>query len=571
MATGFETDPIPAGLHTFSPTVDPIDMGSADSGVLSTASTLPDVSGGSGSTLGDIGNILGDLGNIGSSAVNSPLGQMGELYGLYSLISGQAKNTQTQNDQLAGQIGDIGAPLVSAGHDELSSYQAGQLTGPFQTEYQTATQQDAQQAKSQEQQLGQILAGSSGGQNMTGALASGTQQIEGQRAQADQAAMSNAFLGELNASLGLTSAGGQYVQSGITQEISSNTQLQQQLSQLMGALSEAYAQSQATRSGGASGSTAGSIGSIVSGVGSLWKDVSGLFGFNASSALSASTAAASAAGAGLMAGPEAELGAIAGQAGSDIAAGATMASPAFAGAGAGAGAAGAAEAGAAGAGAAGAAEAGTGAAGAASAAGAGSGAGAAAGGSAAASGASGSTLAAIGSVALPVAVLGGIAAGLIGDMNPSTHDEITQVSGGQTVAKTPGGNSILQQGSVGYGVGGDTSKGSATWYQMGSDGQIKQALSQPDSFQLIGAGKAIASSPVGLQPEVNEFNSIYQYAKDNGIAVSAYGNTEIGESMQIYEKYGGQQGWGVDFPTWLTNVAQVAGNVAGNLNIPKQV
>jgi trimeric autotransporter adhesin len=241
-----------------------------------------------GSTGTDWGSLFGNLGSDISSILSSPLGSLVEFTALYKIIADQASATQTQNNALAGQISAIGQPDVTAGKSLLDAYTSGNLTAPFQAQYDAAKAADAKTATSQEQQVASMLA-NSGGQNMQSAQVSQSGQIEAQKNLADQTAMSNAFLGELSASLSLTSTGGAFVQSGIMQEIQSNTQLQGQLADLMGALAKAYAQQ--TSNSGKGGSAGGGVGGLIKDVSSIWKGVSNLFSGPADAGALATSAA----------------------------------------------------------------------------------------------------------------------------------------------------------------------------------------------------------------------------------------------------------------------------------------
>ena len=206
--------------------------------------------GGSATSTGTGTPSLGSsLGNLGGLLGSGSLGNLALYGGLYELLASQASSAQEENANLAGQITQVGAPSVAAGQQQLGAYSAGQLTNPFQTQLTAALTANQQQATSQQAQAATALAGSGGGQNISGALLGQTQQIQAQQSQLDTQAVSNAFASELAASDSLISTGGPYVQAGVTQEISSNTALQQQLSQLMGALASAYAQSTSGGSG----------------------------------------------------------------------------------------------------------------------------------------------------------------------------------------------------------------------------------------------------------------------------------------------------------------------------------
>jgi hypothetical protein len=236
-------DPGLSTLDYFSPTVQPM---TADPGPTSTGSSL----------FSDIGTGLSDI--LGGSVGNLAL-----YGGLYDLIANQASSAQKENSALAGQISAIGQPSVAAGQQELGAYQSGQLSTPFQTQLTAALTGNQNQATSQEQQVARALAGSGGGQNISGALVSQTQQIQGRQSQLDTQAISNAFAGELAASNSLINTGGQYVQSGVMQEINSNTQLQAQLADLMGSLANAYAKSTAASGSGSSSNPLGAIGNDI--------------------------------------------------------------------------------------------------------------------------------------------------------------------------------------------------------------------------------------------------------------------------------------------------------------------
>jgi hypothetical protein len=217
------------------------------------ASSAVDSSAGSG--------ISTDLGSILSSIAGSNLGTLAGYGGVYALLADQASSTQTQNNALAGQISAIGQPLVTEGQGLTSAFGQGQLTTPYQEQVTAAENANQNTATSQGQQVARLLANSGGGQNVQGAQASESQQITTAQTQANTNAISQAFQNELTSGLGLVGTGGQYVQSGIQQEISSNTALQGQLSNLMGTLAQAYARQ---TSGSGSGTPTGGLGSILS-------------------------------------------------------------------------------------------------------------------------------------------------------------------------------------------------------------------------------------------------------------------------------------------------------------------
>lgn len=247
--------PDTGGLTAFTPTVSP--------------ETVPSTTTGSSSILGDLGSVL-------SSAASSPLGTFGEYAGLYSILAGQAGKAQTQNNALAGQISALGQPEVTAGQNLLADQTAGTLGAPYQGQVSVAEQQNQNVATSQMQQVASLLSGAGGG-NLQSAMATEDQQITSAQAQANQAAVSKAFTQQLTDSLALTAQGGQFVQSGITQEIQSNTQLQQQLSSLMGMLASAYAK-QTSGTGTGTGASGGALGSLPSSLSKLWNDITSAAG-----------------------------------------------------------------------------------------------------------------------------------------------------------------------------------------------------------------------------------------------------------------------------------------------------
>jgi hypothetical protein len=220
-----------------------------------------------GSLSGDLGSILSGLGSVASS----PLGGLALYGGLYGLAEGQASTAAKQNNALTGQITSIGEPLVQQGQSELGQYGQGKLTTPFQTQLNAAEQTNQNNAISQQQQVASLLAGSGGGQNVEGAMASQSQQIQNAQSQLNTQAMSQAFTNELSSGLQLTAEGGGFVQQGILSEIQNNTQLSQQLSSLIGSLAEAYARQFGSSSGGSGGT-----GSLTSGVSSLTNGIGGL-------------------------------------------------------------------------------------------------------------------------------------------------------------------------------------------------------------------------------------------------------------------------------------------------------
>jgi len=213
------------------------------------------VAGGAGSSIGS------DLGSILSSISSSGLGTLAGYGGIYALLASQASSTQSQNNQLAGQISAIGQPLVTEGQGLTGAFGQGRLTTPYQQQVTAAEQANQNTATSQGQQVARLLANSGGGQNVQGAQASESQQITNAQTQANTQAISQAFQNELTSGMGLVGTGGAYVQSGIQQEIASNTALQGQLANLMGTLAQAYARQ--TSGTGGSGTPSGSLGSIL--------------------------------------------------------------------------------------------------------------------------------------------------------------------------------------------------------------------------------------------------------------------------------------------------------------------
>jgi hypothetical protein len=228
------------------------------------------------------------LSSLLSSIAGSNLGTLAGYGGVYALLADQASNTASENNALAGQISAIGQPLVTEGQGLIGAYGKGQLTSPYQTQVTAAEQANQNTATSEGQQVASLLAGSSGGQNIQGAEASESQQIKQAQTQANTNAISTAFQNELQSGLGLVGTGGGFVQSGVTQEIQSNTQLQQQLASLMGMLAQAYARQ-----------TSGSGGTAAGGVGGFSSLLNTLLGGNSSGLGAAATGDAAAANSGL--------------------------------------------------------------------------------------------------------------------------------------------------------------------------------------------------------------------------------------------------------------------------------
>jgi hypothetical protein len=269
------------------------DIGGVNVGTAAGASTLAPVNYGSDSLgVGTTSAAAGSgstLSSLLSSIAGSNLGTLAGYGGVYALLADQASNTASENNALAGQISAIGEPLVTEGQGLIGAYGKGQLTTPYQTQVTAAEQANQNTATSEGQQVASLLANSSGGQNIQGAQASESQQIQNAQTQANTQAISTAFQNELTSGLGLVGTGGGFVQSGVTQEIQSNTQLQAQLSSLMGMLAQAYAR-QTSGSGGAAGSGVGSFSSLLNTI---------LGGGNASGLGAAATGDAAAANSGL--------------------------------------------------------------------------------------------------------------------------------------------------------------------------------------------------------------------------------------------------------------------------------
>ena len=192
-----------------------------------------------------------------SSGLSSPIGQLALFGGAAAGLSSQASSAANENNQLATQISAIGQPFVSGGQSELSAYEQGTLTQPFQAQLTSALTANQQSATSQQGAVATALAGSSGGQNVSGALTSQTAAIQNAQNSANQNAVANAFSGELSAATGLLSAGGGFVQQGILTEIQNNQNLQQTMMQIFSGLSSAYAQSTGGGSPGGAGAPGG--------------------------------------------------------------------------------------------------------------------------------------------------------------------------------------------------------------------------------------------------------------------------------------------------------------------------
>jgi hypothetical protein len=152
------------------------------------------------------------------------------------------------------------------------------------------------------------------------------------------------------------------------------------------------------------------------------------------------------------------------------------------------------------------------------------------------------------------AAMAGIAAEALGQAFGGHNASITNVSDGQTVTKLPSGMYALQQGNLAMGAGTDRSQGSGEFFLMKPDGSV-QWLGQ-DATSSMGTYSQLAAVPKGTAP--SRGHAGYDMAQN--------GMQQMRPMMQqIYDQNGGQQAWGVDFDTWLTQVAQVNGNVGGSL------
>jgi len=530
------------------------------------------------------------------------LGQLALFGGLYGLEASQASAAQSQNATLAGEIAQIGQPAVTAGNQTLGAYESGKLTTPFQQQLQAALFANQQFATSSEQQAGAAVAGATGGQNLSGAVVSQTQQIEAQQAQLNTQATYQAFANELSSATGLISTGGQFVQNAVTTEIQSNTQLQQTLSSLMGSLASAYAQSIKPSGTTTPGTTVpgtsiptGQINQAIQqanqqGTQSLETPSYTLeepsydlgeadtAGFQSGSAAAAGATGAEAVTGGLL--PEATV------TGSEILPAIEGGQLATVGAGAGDVAAGYAASGVPNA--------------VAAAGGAGTsalgevlpGVGAALGTyntvnaieqgnqpAAAISGAA--TGAEIGSFIGPEGTLIGAGLGaIVGEAGalikgPHTAEGIANVGPGQQVIKLQSGNSALQQGGVAFGAGSSRGQGSAQWFlvpqtsgslDFQNGAQNFNASGFPDvsknePFWIGGEGSQILTNfansvpTSGGQPDFSSYIAQYQ----------ANPNATTG-LVGVFNNNGGEQAWGTDFSTWLNDIWSVKHNVGGNLS-----
>lgn len=574
--TATNTTPIldPGALSTGGVTSNPLAVGGTAPANTAASSTASD---------GGLSSILSGIGTGLSSVLGSGAGQLGLFAGLYGLEASQASGVQSQNAALAGQISNIGAPDLTAGQQLLSATQVGQLTGAYQTEYQTAATQAQQQATSQQQQVAQLLANSGGGQNAQSGLASETQQIQTQQQINTNAAMSQAFTQQLAASLNLTNTGGQYVEQGILTEIQSNTQLQQQLSSLMAALASAYAKSSGggTGAGGAAGGAAAG-----SSAGNLFGQASKLLNLNSNTSAIGSTGSSF----GLPTSPSLVSGGDisgAGMTGTDVSSALDTAATSGAGdvasaindasdildfsaaggaAAAGSGALGAgaaiggevAAADAATAAAAGAADVGAAAVGADVAAGAGADAAAAAGAGI------GGDLAGLAAVAPYAAAIAAIGYGIYSLVSqPDTKETITNPSAGNVI-KLQSGNSALQVGNVAFGAGTSRGAGSAEWFIT------------PTSSMNTQAGNLVSGQPFALSSAdskglTNLVNGVGGYLSTNAdgtlnqASVQKLAANPPPGLLALYNRYGGQAGWGQDMSDWITSMWKAKNGVTGDL------
>jgi hypothetical protein len=558
-----------------------------------------------------------------SSGFSSPLGQLALFGGAAAGLESQASSANSQNNALAAQISQIGQPFLTAGSSELSAYQKGQLTQPFQQQLSTIFQQNQQAATSQQNQVATALAGSSGGQNISGALTSQTAGIQNNQSMLNNNAVAAAYAGELSAATGLFGAGAPYVQQGILTEIQSNQNLQTQLMQIFSGLSSAYAQSTGgggtgTAGGGTAG--AGGIGGLANNIGKAINQLTGP-SVNGGTALGTGSAAdplntynlsgggtmsnadimndigmgggdtlGSDTGQGVLddissyfpsaggqaAGAAAEAGALTPVAGGDLSAIGTDLSvsedPSVAAAvnaaGGGASALGTAI----------------------------PVAGAALGaystvnnieqGNALGAGLSGAeTGAAIGSFIGPEGTLIGAGiGGLVGlggalAKGKHTQENVAQVGPGQNVIKLQSGNSALAQGSVAFGAGSSRGQGSAQWFLVpqatgtiekttGSNaGAIGGAqggqptVTKGTPFYIGGQASADLTNFANTVPLVNGQPNFASYISQYRQDPDA--NTGL---VGVYNNNGGQAAWGMNYSQWLNAIWSVKRNVTGNLS-----
>lgn len=538
---------------------------------------------------GSLSSLLSSL----SSGLSSPLGELALFGGAAAGLSSQASSAAAENNALAQQISSIGQPFVSAGTGQLTAYEQGQLTQPFQTQLTAALTANQQTATSQMGAVATALAGSSGGQNLSGALTSQTAAIQNAQNLANQTAVANAFSGELSAATGLLGAGGGFVQQGILSEIQNNQNLQQTLMGIFSGLASAYAQS--TGGGGGTtgtGTTGSAVGNLGQNVGNLINDLTGNTGTSALTSSLQGTVnqtlasdVANQGGYGLAsdlgdttftnaAGSAASDSSILGDIGYFNAAGGEAA------AGAGAGAAGAL------------------AGGDLTALGTGASlsidpAAAAAVDAAAAGGAGGAgALATIGAVAPEVLAAAGVAYGLYDLLKPAhTQETITNPNEpSSTTIKLQSGNSALlsntatpagQQPTSGVAFGAGTSRGqgSAQWFLVpAASGTIQKTTGS----NAGGIGAAQAGQPtvqkgvpfyIGTQASQDLTNFANSVPLVNGkpnfssylAQYQATPNANTG-LIGVYNNNGGQAGWGMNYSQWLQSIWNAKNGVTGNLS-----
>jgi hypothetical protein len=189
--------------------------------------------------------------------------------------------------------------------------------------------------------------------------------------------------------------------------------------------------------------------------------------------------------------------------------------------------------------------------------------------------------AAIGSVIPGIGTaIGAIVGGVVGLgttllKGQHTEDNITDVGPNQSVIKLQSGNSALQEGGVALGAGSSRGQGSGQWFMVPSS-----TTTAPNGTQLQ-AGTPLALSSQASQgiQQLMDGKNAYSPTVTNGTPdfsklISAYNSNPTnatGKStpqlgvVQLYNQYGGQEGWGQSFGDWLNSMWNVAHNVSGNL------
>lgn len=187
-----------------------------------------------------------------------------------------------------------------------------------------------------------------------------------------------------------------------------------------------------------------------------------------------------------------------------------------------------------------------------------------------------SSLGTAASYAAPI-ILGALAVdstltGRDADVAGAHSNSINAVGPGQQQIYIGNGQQALQQGNLILGAGNDRSQGTGQFFQAGSGGN--QYLGANDSATLrnwtqmhYGPDNVVDVS----DPEM--YKQAVTAAQQAAGGVDAEGGGSYYQPTyaaslglyDIYNRYGGQNGWGTSFMDWVKQIGDVNGNVSGNV------